>query len=253
MKIVISPAKSLDFNTELPTDRYSLPIFAEEAARIQKVLSKRKPRSLARLMDISQELAELNWERNQAFSLPFTPENARPAVYSFSGDVYRGLDAPGLSVDKLDDLQDRLRILSGLYGMLRPLDLIQPYRLEMGTALKIGRRRNLYDFWQKAVTTQLNSEMRDDEILVNLASAEYFKVLDRKSLKAKLISPQFKDWKNDTLKVLSFFAKKARGAMARYLVESGANTLEDIRKFDGEDYIYSREHTVHENQPVFVR
>lgn len=253
MKIVISPAKSLDFDTQLPTKKYSIPAFLEETQKVHKVLARKKPKALMSLMDISTQLAELNWERNQQFSLPFTPENARPALYAFSGDVYVGLDAYTLPEDKLSTTQDKLRILSGLYGMLKPLDLIQPYRLEMGTSLKIGRKKNLYDFWKGTLTSALNEEMEDGEILVNLASNEYFSALDSKKLKAEVITPVFKDWKNDKLKVLSFFAKKARGSMVRYILETGASTLDEIRGFTEDGYQFSREHTLKKNQPVFVR
>ncbi|GGD44256.1 peroxide stress protein YaaA [Muriicola marianensis] len=253
MKIVISPAKSLDFDTKLPTEKYTIPAFLEETQKVNKVLIRKKPKALMSLMDISTQLAELNWERNQQFSLPFTPENARPALYAFSGDVYVGLDAYTLPEDKLTAAQDKLRILSGLYGILKPLDLIQPYRLEMGTSLKIGRKKNLYDFWKGTLTSALNEEMEDGEILVNLASNEYFSALDSKKLKAEIITPVFKDWKNDKLKVISFFAKKARGSMVRYILETGASTLDDIRGFAEDGYQFSREHTLKENQPVFVR
>lgn len=230
-----------------------MPDFLEETQKIHKVLARKKPKALMNLMDISSQLAELNWERNQSFSLPFTPDNARPALYAFNGDVYTGLDAYSLSEDKLPAIQEKLRILSGLYGMLRPLDLIQPYRLEMGTSLKIGRKKNLYDFWKTTLTSALNEEMDEGEILVNLASNEYYSALEEKKLKAEVITPIFKDWKNDKLKVLSFFAKKARGSMVRYLIETGANSLEEIRGFAEDGYQYSREHTLRENQPVFVR
>ena len=253
MKIVISPAKSLDFERPLPTSRYTLPQFITEAEKLNKVLAKRKPRALAKLMDISNQLAELNWERNQEFNPPFTPENARPAVYAFNGDVYQGLDAYSLPQDKLDVLQDSLRILSGLYGILKPLDLIQPYRLEMGTQLRIGRKKNLYEFWKSTLTDALNQELQADELFVNLASNEYFSALDAKKLKVPVITPIFKDWKNDKLKIISFFAKKARGSMVRYILDTDAETLDDLRGFNYDDYLYSPEHTLKENQPVFVR
>ncbi len=253
MKIVISPAKSLDFESKLPTEQFTMPVFLEEAEKIQNVLSRKKPKDLMALMNISSNLAELNWERNQNFSLPFTSDNARPALYAFNGDVYTGLDAYTLTSDKLPDIQEKLRILSGLYGMLKPMDLIQPYRLEMGTSLKVGRKKNLYEFWKGTLTQALNDEMAEGETLVNLASNEYFSALDVKKLKAEVITPVFKDWKNDKLKVLSFFAKKARGSMVRYLIETGASSLEDIRGFSEDGYEYSREHTLKENQPVFVR
>ena len=253
MKIVISPAKSLNYERPLPTDRASQPEFLEEANRLNKILSKKSPRSLARLMDISADLATLNWQRNQEFSIPFSKENARPAVYAFDGDVYQGLDAYTLPERLHGPLQEHLRILSGLYGMLRPFDLIQPYRLEMGTQLKIGRKKNLYEFWKTTLTSRLNQELNGSDFLVNLASNEYFGAIDKKGLAVPVISPQFKDWKNDNLKVIGFFAKKARGAMVRYIVESGARTLEDIRGFNSLEYSYSKEHTLREDQPVFVR
>lgn len=253
MKIVISPAKSLNYDRPLPTARATQPQFLEEAARLNKILSRKSARSLSRLMNISRDLGELNWSRNQDFNIPFTPENARPAIYAFDGDVYQGLDAYTLPERTLVPLQDTLRILSGLYGILKPFDLIQPYRLEMGTQLKIGRKKNLYDFWKKTLTEQLNSELQGNELLINLASAEYFGALDVKSLKVPVITPVFKDWKNDNLKVIGFFAKKARGAMVRFILETNARSLEDIRGFDLHDYCYSREHTLREDQPVFVR
>ena len=253
MKIVISPAKSLDFESELPTKKYTEAAFLAQSEKLNAILKKKKPKALSDLMSISDNLAQLNWERNQSFSLPFTPENARPAVYAFNGDVYQGLDAYSISEDKLDALQDSLRILSGLYGILKPLDLIQPYRLEMGTQLKVGRKKNLYEFWKKDLTKALNDELKDDELFINLASNEYFGAVDEKALKVPVITPIFKDWKNDKLKVISFFAKKARGAMVRYIIDSNAKTLEDVKGFDLDDYVYSKEHTLKEHQPVFVR
>ena len=253
MKIVISPAKSLDFETALPTTRYSDPLFLEQAVKLNSVLAKKKPKALAKLMSISDNLAELNWERNQQFSTPFSPENARPAMYAFNGDVYQGLDAYTIPEDKLDGLQDTLRILSGLYGILRPLDLVQPYRLEMGTQLKVARKKNLYEFWKKQLTQHINEELEEGELFVNLASNEYFGAIDEKLLKTEVITPIFKDWKNDNLKVISFFAKKARGSMVRYILDSDAQTLDDIKGFNYDGYLFSQEHTLKSNQPVFVR
>ncbi|SNZ01958.1 peroxide stress protein YaaA [Flagellimonas pacifica] len=253
MKIVISPAKSLDFETALPTSKYSQPEFLEQSTKLNAVLVKKKPKALSKLMSISENLAELNWQRNQQFSPPFTPENARPAVFSFNGDVYRGLDAYSIPDDKLDKLQDTLRILSGLYGILKPLDLIQPYRLEMGTQLKVARKKNLYEFWKKQLTEHFNAELQEGELFINLASNEYFGAIDEKKLKVPVITPIFKDWKNDKLKVISFFAKKARGSMVRYILDKDAQTLDDIEGFDYDGYMFSAEHTLKENQPVFVR
>lgn len=253
MKIVISPAKSLNFDSPLPTERYSEPLFLEQAVKINKVLAKKKPKALSNLMGISDALASLNWERNQDFSIPFTEENARPAVFAFDGDVYQGLDAYSLKSGQLDALQDSLRILSGLYGLLRPLDLIQPYRLEMGTKLKVGRKKNLYEVWKPAITKHLNEELEEGELFVNLASNEYFSAIDTKQLKVPVITPVFKDWSKDKLKVISFFAKKARGSMVRYIIDHHIETLEEIRGFNYEGYEYSQEHTLKESQPVFVR
>ncbi len=253
MKIVISPAKSLDFESSLPTTTNTMPAFLQEAERINKILAKKSPRSLMRLMNISPQLAELNWERNQRFKLPFSPENARPAIYAFNGDVYTGIDAYTMPEDQIEKMQHNLRILSGLYGILKPLDLIQPYRLEMGTSINIGRKKNLYEFWRTTLTNALNEELEEGEMLVNLASNEYFSALESKKLKGTLITPIFKDWKNDKLKVLSFFAKKARGSMVRYLIDINAKSLDDIRGFSENEYQFSKEHTLKEHQPVFIR
>ncbi|MBC9797617.1 peroxide stress protein YaaA [Sinomicrobium weinanense] len=253
MKIVISPAKSLDYESALPTKKYSDPLFLKQAERLNKILKKKSPRSLSRLMGISDNLAQLNWQRNQDWNLPFSPGNARPAMYAFNGDVYEGLDAYTIPEEKLDKLQDSLRILSGLYGVLRPLDLVQPYRLEMGTSLKVGVKKNLYEFWKKTLTQTLNEELEEGELFINLASNEYFKAVDAKALKTPVITPQFKDWKNDQLKMISFFAKKARGLMVRYILDTGAKTVEDLKGFDYEGYSFSEKHSVKKNELVFVR
>lgn len=253
MKIVISPAKSLDYESKLPTDRASQPFFQEEAATLNKALKELKPADLSKLMSISDKLANMNWERNQDFSLPFTTGNSRQAVYAFNGDVYTGLDAYTIPEDKLDTLQDTLRILSGLYGILKPLDLMQPYRLEMGTAFGANGSKNLYEFWKEKVTARLNEELEEGELFVNLASNEYFKAVDAKALKVPVIAPAFKDWKNDKLKVISFFAKKARGAMVRYILDNDVRTLDELKGFDWDGYRFSQEYTKKANEPVFVR
>ena len=238
MKIVISPAKSLNFEKQLPTSRFTEPKFLKEATTIQKTLKKKKPKQLMELMDISDKLAELNWQRNQAWQTPFTTDNARAAVYAFDGDVYQGLDVYTLAEDKLDVLQDKLRILSGLYGLLQPLDLMQPYRLEMGTTLPIGKNKNLYEFWKKTVTKSLNEELTKDELFVNLASNEYFSAVDTKTLKVPVITPEFKDFKDGKLKMISFFAKKARGLMVRYIIDNDIETLEGLKGFNYEGYSF---------------
>jgi cytoplasmic iron level regulating protein YaaA (DUF328/UPF0246 family) len=236
MKIVISPAKSLNFEKELPTSQYTEASLLKEARQVHKILKQKKPSELSELMHISDKLAQLNWERNQEWKTPFTPENARPAIFTFDGDVYTGLDAYTIPVEKLDVLQDKLRILSGLYGILKPLDLIQAYRLEMGTKLPIGEAKNLYEFWKETVTKTLNKELKKGELFVNLASNEYFSAVDVKTLKVPVITPDFKDYKDGKLKIISFFAKKARGMMVRYIIDTNAETIDDLKGFNYEGY-----------------
>ena len=238
MKIVISPAKSLNFEKVVPTNTYTEPQFLKEASTIQNTLKKKKPIELSSLMAISDKWAALNWQRNQEWQTPFTPENARQAVYAFDGDVYSGLDAYTLSDDKLAVLQNKLRILSGLYGLLKPLDLMQAYRLEMGTAIAIGKNKNLYEFWKKTITHSLNEELATDELFVNLASNEYFSAIDTKLLKVPVITPEFKDFKDGKLKMISFFAKKARGMMVRYILDTNAETMNDLKGFNYEGYSF---------------
>ncbi len=254
MKIVISPAKSLNFESDLPTKRGTQPKFLEEAETLNKKLSRKTKKAIGKLMSISKNLADLNYQRYNDFEIPFTKSNARPAIYTFDGDVYTGLDAYTIPTDKLDKLQDSLRILSGMYGILRPLDLMQAYRLEMGTKLKIGRKENLYEFWGETLTNELNKELEDDELFINLASNEYFKVVKPKLLKVPIITPVFKDFKNGKLKVISFFAKKARGLMVRYIIDKDVKTIEDLKGFDYEDYGFSEEHSnLDKNELVFIR
>lgn len=236
MKILISPAKSLDFETELPTERFTKSAFLKESKIVNSVVKKKTPKQLSELMDISDNLADLNWQRNKKWKTPFTTENARPAMYAFNGDVYQGLDAYTIPLDKIDELQKSLRILSGLYGLLKPLDLIQPYRLEMGTKLEIGENPNLYHFWKEKLTASLNKELKKNELLINLASKEYGDAIDFKKLKSPVITPEFKDYKDGKLKIISFFAKKARGLMVRYILDKNVRTVDDLKGFDYEGY-----------------
>lgn len=236
MKIVISPAKSLNFETALPTSKYTESEFLKESRQIQKVLKQQSPNDLAELMHISTKLADLNWQRNQDWKTPFTAGNARPAIYAFDGDVYTGLDAYSIPTEKLENLQNSLRILSGLYGILKPLDLMQAYRLEMGTKLPIGDDKNLYEFWKSKVTKALNKELEKDELFVNLASNEYFSAVCTKELKVPVITPDFKDYKDGKLKIISFFAKKARGMMVRYIIDTEAKTIDDLKGFNYDGY-----------------
>lgn len=252
MKIVISPAKSLDFETQIPTKKYTQSIFLEQSEKLNKVLKKKSPKQLSKLMSISDKLGELNWQRNQNWQLPFTNTNARQAVYAFKGDVYIGLDAYTISVDKIEQLQDKLRILSGQYGILKPLDLMQPYRLEMGTKLKIGSKDNLYKFWGDSLTETLNNEMKNDEPLINLASQEYFKAINPKLLEAPVITPVFKDFKNGKLKIISFFAKKARGMMVRYVIDNNIENAEDLKGFNSGGYAFDANLST-DDQLVFTR
>ncbi len=252
MKIVISPAKSLDFESPLPTNQFTKSTFLKESKIINAVLKRKSPAELSDLMDISDKLASLNWERNKAFKTPFTAQNSRSAVYAFDGDVYTGLDAKTIPLDKIDVLQNKLRILSGLYGLLKPLDLMQPYRLEMGTKISIGESNNLYDFWKKTITNTLNKELKKGELFINLASNEYFSAIDTKLLKVPVITPEFKDYKDGNLKIISFFAKKARGLMVRYIIDKNVETIDELKGFNYENYAFDA-NLSKQNKLVFTR
>src|SRR5690606_2902323 len=253
MKIVISPAKSLDYKSKLPTTRGTQPAFLDTTEKINSKLARMSRKKIGELMDISKTLAELNYERYRQFQPEHTKENSRPAIYAFAGDVYVGLDAYTIPTNKLDQLQDSLRILSGFYGILRPLDLIQPYRLEMGTSIGIDRKKTLYEVWQKRITDSLNKELKQDELFINLASNEYFKAIDTVKLKVPVITPVFKDFKNGELKIISFFAKKARGSMVRYIIDHDVKTIKDLKGFDYEGYAFSENESTGGNELVFTR
>lgn len=252
MKIVISPAKSLDFESKIPVRKHTESLFLKEAETIQQTLKEKSPSDLKKLMDISDKLAQLNWQRNQEWQLPFNPKNARQSVFAFNGDVYTGLDAYSIPAAKIVKMQDTLRILSGLYGILKPLDLIQPYRLEMGTKLKIGEKENLYSFWKEKITQALNDELKEDELFINLASKEYFDAVDAKKLKVPVIVPEFKDYKDGKLRMVSFFAKKARGLMVRYIIDKNIKTLNGLKGFNYEGYAFD-DKLSKENKLVFTR
>lgn len=242
MIYVVSPAKSLDFETEPKTQEFSELIFPEQYKKLDAVLKKKSRKQLGELMSISESLSNLNYNRNQNRTTDFDIKtNAKQAVLAFQGDVYQGLDAESLNMPDLKYAQNHLYILSGLYGLLRPLDLIQPYRLEMGTQLKIGRKKNLYEFWDGQITEALNEALKGqkEKVLVNLASNEYWKSVQPKNIDAEIITPQFKDWKGDKYKIISFFAKKARGLMSRYLIQNRIEKPEDIKGFDLEGYSYN--------------
>lgn len=252
MKLVLSPAKSLNFENKLPTSITTEACFLNESLRLNKLLKKKSARSLSKLMSISNNLGQLNYERNQEWHLPFTKDNARQSVYAFSGDVYRGLVAYTIPNDKLEKLQDTVRIISGLYGILKPMDLMQPYRLEMGTKFPVGKNKNLYDFWRKKITQSLNDELADNELFLNLASNEYFKAIDTKALKVPVINASFKDFKNGEYKTIMTFAKLARGYMTRYVIDSNAITIDDIKGFNSEGYAFS-EAMSSKTELVFIR
>ncbi|RLD26653.1 MAG: peroxide stress protein YaaA [Bacteroidetes bacterium] len=252
MKLVLSPAKSLNLESELPTTITTEAYFLNEAERLNKLLKKKSARSLSKLMNISNNLGQLNYERNQDWQLPFTKENARQAIYAFSGDVYRGLDAYTVPTDKLEKLQDTVRIISGLYGLLKPMDLMQPYRLEMGTKFPVGKNKNLYEFWRKKITQSLNDELKDSELFLNLASNEYFKAIDTKALKVPVVTPIFKDFKNGEYKTIMTFAKLARGYMTRYIIDTKAQTIDDVKGFNYEGYAFSESMST-ETELTFIR
>ncbi|WP_299136043.1 peroxide stress protein YaaA [uncultured Tenacibaculum sp.] len=241
MKIIISPAKSLDFETKATTSLYSEPRFLDKSEKLNKKLRTLSKKKISELMKISDDLAMLNYERNQEWELPFTLENAKQAIYAFTGEVFRGVDVVTLPEIKVPILQDKLRILSGLYGLLKPLDLIQPYRLEMGTRLKVGRADNLYKFWDDQLANSLNEELDNNELLINLASSEYFKAVPKKVLKVPMITPVFKDFKNGQYKTIMTYAKKARGLMVRYIIENDVETLEELKGFNVDGYGFSEE------------
>ncbi|WP_347174037.1 peroxide stress protein YaaA [Polaribacter uvawellassae] len=252
MKIIISPAKSLDFESKVPTSLHSQPQFLDDSVKLNKKLKTLSRKKLSEFMGISDDLAALNYERNQNWNLPFTPENSKQAIFAFTGEVFRGIDVNTLDSDKIPLLQDRLRILSGLYGLLKPLDLIQAYRLEMGKKLKVGRTENLYKFWGDKIAEALNEELLEDDLLVNLASSEYFKAVNQKVLKVPMITPVFKDFKNGQYKTIMTFAKKARGLMVRYIIDNNITTIDALKGFNVDGYGFD-ENMSTETELAFTR
>ncbi|MFN0029291.1 MAG: peroxide stress protein YaaA [Acidimicrobiales bacterium] len=269
MLIVVSPAKALDFESPLPTRRFTVPEMLDRTEELVGIMRQNSPEDLSRMMAISPKLGELNFERFQDWTVPFTPRNARPAVLAFNGDTYQGL-AAGRQFDARDftRAQKMLRILSGLHGVLRPLDLIQPYRLEMGSKVRHGNGGDLYSFWGSTVTERLRADMETSpgpRVLVNLASKEYFGVVKPEVLDAPVVSPVFLDAGGDSgdggeggdggdgaLKVVSFFAKRARGAMAGWIVRERINSVRALRQFDLDGYRFDPDRSA-AHQPVFTR
>ncbi|ENO90308.1 peroxide stress protein YaaA [Thauera linaloolentis] len=247
MIFVISPAKALDYETPPATPVFTQPGFLDQSAELIDILQAYSPAQIAALMSLSDALASLNVARYAQWSRPFSPDNAKQAVLAFDGDVYEGLGASSLTQDELDWAQDHLRILSGLYGVLRPLDLMQPYRLEMGTRLENARGKNLYAFWGERITDELNRLLAVEEdagrapILFNLASDEYFKSVKPGKLKGRLVSAAFEDWKGGRYKIVSFYAKRARGLMSRYLIQNRIDDVDGVKGFCAEGYAFAAE------------
>ena len=257
MLIVISPAKSLDYESPLATKKFSEPEMLDQSAELVSVMAKKSPDEISSLMSVSDKLGELNFQRFQEWERPFTTENARPALLAFDGDVYTGMDAPNIFGERdFTHAQKTLRILSGLYGVLRPLDLMQPYRLEMGTRLSTDRGSNLYDFWGMTITDRLNADIDASpgaKVLVNLASQEYFGSVQTGQLEADVVAPVFLDAKGDgDFKIVSFFAKKARGAMAGWIIQNRVKTRSGLTEFDGNGYRFDAERST-STSPTFIR
>jgi cytoplasmic iron level regulating protein YaaA (DUF328/UPF0246 family) len=241
MLMIISPAKTLDFETPPPLTGFTMPELVGESQRLIDTLQQKDSFEIAELMKISMKLADLNRARFQQWKTPFTLENAKQALFAFRGDVYTGLDADTLDESGISFARGHLRILSGLYGLLRPLDLMQPYRLEMGTRLANPHGNNLFQFWGSLITETLNRALKEqgDNILINLASNEYFKAVKVKELAAEVITPTFKEKRGDSYKIISFSAKKARGLMSRYIIDNRISDPEQIKNFNLEDYAYN--------------
>ena len=254
MLMVVSPAKSLDFETPAQTRKSTEPRFLADSKKLVSDLQKLRPEEFSELMNISEALGELNFARYANWQLPFDLNNAKQAIFAFKGDVYIGLEAEQFSGHDLNYAQKHLRILSGLYGILRPLDLMQPYRLEMGSRFRNKNGKSLYDVWGDKLTDSLNTELAEQKskVLVNLASKEYFGSLKTDKLDAKVISPVFKDYSNGKYKILSFFAKKARGSMAAYIIKNRIDSPTRLKEFDVDGYRYSEEDST-PSTPVFLR
>ncbi len=254
MLAVVSPAKNLDYESNLPSLDVTQPRLLDNAEELVKVCRQLSPQQLGSLMKISDKLAGLNAARFEQWQRPFNEENARPAMFAFNGDVYTGLDAASLNSEAINTAQLQLRILSGLYGVLRPLDLMQPYRLEMGTKLDNPKGKNLYEYWGDTITELLNDDLArlGSSTLVNLASNEYFSAVKPKALNADIITPVFKDEKNGQYKVISFYAKKARGLMARFIVNQKPKSVSDLKEFDASGYRFN-EAMSSDKQLVFCR
>lgn len=241
MLIVISPAKKLDYSSPVAAKNHSQPELLDHSAELLQGLKKLSPQDVCALMGLSDNLGALNYERFQAWDRPFTEDNAKPAILAFKGDVYQGLDADSMTDKQLEWAQGHLRILSGLYGLLRPMDLMQPYRLEMGTRFANQRGKDLYQFWGNIITDEINSLLSNAKspVLLNLASNEYFKSVQQKNIAGRIVTPVFMDKKGDKYKIVSFYAKKARGLMSAYIIKNKITVVEGIKKFDVDGYRFN--------------
>lgn len=253
MKVLLSPAKAIDLSKTVETTNFSAPVFMNEAESLIQKMKKFSPKKIATMMHLSKDLGELNHQRYQDWSTDsLKNENNGPVAAAFNGEVYRGLDIPSMNTKELKIAQDKVRILSGVYGVLKPLDLIYPYRLEMGTKWAVTpAKKNLYQFWGTKIAEQLNSE-NESGITINLASTEYYKAVDKKTLEGRVITPTFKEFKNGDYKVIMVFAKRARGSMARYIVQNNISNPEQIKLFDTDGYRFDVNQST-ENDWVFVR
>ncbi len=253
MLALISPAKSMDMSS-MGLSSHTSPRLMDHSQKLINNLSKKSKKSIKELMKVSDKITELNYHRFRNFSAPFTLENAKPTMFAFTGDVYQGLDASSFNKTELKYAQKHLGILSGLYGYLRPLDLIQAYRLEMGTKLKVGRAKNLYQFWDTKITELINEDLKaiKSNTIINLASNEYFKSIKKKELQADIIDIVFKEYRNNELKFISFSAKKARGLMCKYMIKNKLKSTEDLKGFNYKNY-YFEESLSEESVWMFVR
>ncbi|MCC9599276.1 peroxide stress protein YaaA [Stieleria sp. JC731] len=254
MLLLLSPSKRLDYDTPVKSSVKTTPEFIDQSARLARELKKLTPKQISALMGINDELALLNHERFQDWQSPMPDADTRQAALAFKGDVYFGLEAETLTAKQLEYAQDHLRILSGLYGILRPLDGILPYRLEMGTKLKNKAGKDLYQFWGSSIAESINRQLDQigSRIVLNCASNEYFKAIDKKTLDAEVVSPVFKDMTKGSYRIVTVYAKKARGTMAAWVIRKKAKTLKKLKQFDGDGYRYDEESST-DTKPVFLR
>lgn len=252
MKIITSPAKLMNVSYKTDSLKHTTPNFIKEASLIQSYLKEKSPQFLSELMEISAKLADENWQRNQNWNANPSKEESAMALFTFTGEVYRGLDAKTLDSNAIDYLQENYRMLSGLYGLLRPSDVIMPYRLEMGRNFEFEHYKNLYEFWREKITAQLNSELKSNDIILNLASNEYFKAVDKKKLNAKVIDFDFYEMKSGKPKTIVVYTKHARGLVVRFCAETNAKTLDDVKAFNYEGYLIDEERST-DARLVFTR